>query len=129
VGSLDGGIRFQKSRIRFWASGSVSAAKDPFPGKSEPLRWRFLGGSGRIRIRNADPWILRLEVEDLVTQVLGHLINYFSLINIIDCLTNTPHTRTINLLYLIYLNLSLDLVNQATKIGGCRLALACYRIP
>ena len=52
-----------------------------------------------------------------------------SLINIIDCLTNTPHTRTINVLYLIHPNLALDLVNQATKIGGRRLALACYKIP
>jgi hypothetical protein len=56
----------------------------------------------------------------LIASVLGHLIYFYSIVNIIDCLNNNPHTCTINLLYLIHLDptLKLDLDNQATKIGA-----------
>jgi hypothetical protein len=59
----------------------------------------------------------------LIASVLGHLIYFSIIVNIIDCLNNTPHTCTINLLCLIHLDptLNLDLANQATKIGGRRL--------
>jgi hypothetical protein len=60
----------------------------------------------------------------LIASVSRHLIYFLSLINIIDYLSNTPHTCTINLLYLIHPNLALDLVNQGTKIGGRRLAFS-----
>jgi hypothetical protein len=56
----------------------------------------------------------------LIDSVLGHLIYFSSSTNIIDCPRHTPHTRTFNLLCLIYfdLTLNLDLSYQATKIGG-----------
>jgi hypothetical protein len=60
----------------------------------------------------------------LIASVLGHLIYFLGLINIIDCLISTPHTCTIKFLYLIHPNLALDLVNQVTKIGDHRLALS-----
>jgi hypothetical protein len=73
---------------------------------------------------------LQLSFFLLIDSISGHLIYFYSLLNIIDCLNNTPHTRTINLLCLIHLDLSLNfyLANQATMIGGRILALACDRI-
>jgi len=61
----------------------------------------------------------------LIASVLGHLIYFSSIVNIFDCLNNTPHTCTINLLCLIHLDpaLKLDLDNQETKIGGRILGL------
>jgi hypothetical protein len=61
----------------------------------------------------------------LIRNVSGHLIYFSSIVDIIDCLNNTPHTQTINLLYLIHLDLALnlDLANQATKIRAHRLGV------
>jgi hypothetical protein len=61
----------------------------------------------------------------LIASVSGHLIYFSRIVNIIDCLNNTPHTQTIDLLYLIHLGLTLklDLANQATKIGAHRLGV------
>jgi hypothetical protein len=61
----------------------------------------------------------------LIASVSGHLIYFSNIVDIIDCLNNTPHTQTINFLYLIHLDLALnlDLANRATKIGGHRLGV------
>jgi hypothetical protein len=61
----------------------------------------------------------------LIPNVSGHLIYFSNIVDIIDCLNNTPHTQTINLLYLIHLDLALnlDLANQATKIRAHRLGV------
>jgi hypothetical protein len=73
---------------------------------------------------------LQLSFFLLTDSISGHLIYFYILLNIIDCLNNTPHTRTINFLCLIHLDLSLNfyLANQANMIGGRILVLACDRI-
>jgi hypothetical protein len=66
----------------------------------------------------------------LIARVSRNLSYFSRLINMIDCVNNTPHPCIIHLLCLIHLDLALnlELANQVTKIGGHRFSLACYRI-
>jgi hypothetical protein len=65
----------------------------------------------------------------LIAINLGHLIHFLSLDNISNCLNNTLHTHILH--YLTHLDLALNstLANQATNIGGRRLALSLLQDP